>query len=209
MGKGDGWIEPGGEALLHSRESWQDRRLLVVFNLQGSEIVFILLIALVVLGPEKLPDAARRFTKTYAELKKMGSGFQSELKSAFDEPVKQMQQTASMMQNAVDPRSFDASKDTRDADVETAQPESVSEDADVETTPPEPVSEDADVETAPPEPVSEDTDVETAQPDPAEPTPVAQPFNNIAAANSSASIASRDAAKALEAQELGDGAART
>ena len=74
---------------------------------------------------------------------------------------------------------------------------------------PESVSEDADVETTPPEPVSEDTDVETAQPDPAEPTPVAQPFNNIAAANSSASIASRDAADAVAAQELGDGAART
>ena len=51
-----------------------------MFNLQGSEIIVILLIALVVLGPEKLPDAVRRFMQTYNELKKMGSGFQSEIK---------------------------------------------------------------------------------------------------------------------------------
>ena len=41
-----------------------------MFNLQGSEIVVILLLALVVLGPEKLPDAVRKFTQTYAELKR-------------------------------------------------------------------------------------------------------------------------------------------
>ncbi len=56
-----------------------------MFNLQGSEIIVILLLALVVLGPEKLPEAVRKFTQTYSELKKMSSGFQSELKSALDE----------------------------------------------------------------------------------------------------------------------------
>ena len=56
-----------------------------MFNLQGSEIIIILLLALVVLGPDKLPDAVKRFSQTYSELKKMGSGFQTELKSALDE----------------------------------------------------------------------------------------------------------------------------
>ena len=50
-----------------------------VFNLSGSEIVVILLLALVVLGPEKLPDALRRAGRTYAELKKMGNSFQTEV----------------------------------------------------------------------------------------------------------------------------------
>ena len=36
------------------------RRLESVFNLQGGELIIIGLVALVVLGPEKLPDAARR-----------------------------------------------------------------------------------------------------------------------------------------------------
>jgi sec-independent protein translocase protein TatB len=75
-----------------------------VFNLQGSEIIVILLLALVVLGPEKLPDAVRKFTQTYSELKKMSSGFQSELKSALDEPMREMRETANVVRDAADPR---------------------------------------------------------------------------------------------------------
>jgi sec-independent protein translocase protein TatB len=75
-----------------------------VFNLQGSEIVVILLLALVVLGPEKLPDAVRKFTKTYSELKKMSTGFQSELKSALDEPMREMRETANLVRDAADPK---------------------------------------------------------------------------------------------------------
>jgi len=74
-----------------------------VFNLQGSEIIVILLIALVVLGPERLPDAIRRFMQTYNELKKMGGGFQSEIKAAFDEPMREMRDTAKMVRDAADP----------------------------------------------------------------------------------------------------------
>ena len=74
-----------------------------MFNLQGSEIIVILLIALVVLGPERLPDAVRRFMQTYNELKKMGTGFQSEIKSAFDEPMREMRDTARMVRDAADP----------------------------------------------------------------------------------------------------------
>ncbi len=74
-----------------------------MFNLQGSEIIVILLLALVVLGPEKLPDAIRKFSQTYGELKKMGSGFQSELKSALDEPMREMRETADLVKQAADP----------------------------------------------------------------------------------------------------------
>lgn len=63
----------------------------------------ILLLALVVLGPDKLPDAIRKFTQTYSEFKKMSSGFQSELKSALDEPMREMRATANLMRDAVDP----------------------------------------------------------------------------------------------------------
>jgi sec-independent protein translocase protein TatB len=73
-----------------------------VFNLSGSEIIVILLLALVVLGPEKLPDAVRRAGRTYAELKRMGNSFQAEVKSALDEPLKEMQETANLMRNAAD-----------------------------------------------------------------------------------------------------------
>ncbi len=47
-----------------------------MFNIQGSELIFLLLVALVILGPEKLPDAVRKFTKAYTEFRKMANGFQ-------------------------------------------------------------------------------------------------------------------------------------
>ena len=73
-----------------------------MFNLSGSEIVVILLLALVVLGPEKLPDALKRAGRTYAELKKMGNSFQEEVKSALDEPMKEMRDTADLLRKAAD-----------------------------------------------------------------------------------------------------------
>ncbi len=96
-----------------------------MFNLQGSEIVVILLLALVVLGPEKLPEAVRKFTQTYNEIKKMSSGFQSELKSALDEPMRELRETANLVRDAADPSKLMAEADAEqrvlhDADDATA-----------------------------------------------------------------------------------------
>ena len=71
-----------------------------MFNIQGSELVFLLLIALLVLGPEKLPDAIRKFTKTYAEFKKVAGGFQGELRSVLDEPMRELRGTADAIRQA-------------------------------------------------------------------------------------------------------------
>lgn len=73
-----------------------------MFNLQGSEIVIILLLALVVLGPEKLPDAMRRMGQFYAELRKMSSGFQEEFRAAVDEPMREMRDTANTLRDSAD-----------------------------------------------------------------------------------------------------------
>lgn len=80
-------------------------RLAAVFNLQGSEMIFLVLIALLVLGPEKLPDAIRKFGRVYAEFRKMANGFQGELRSALDEPMREIQKTADMVRSAAN---FDA-----------------------------------------------------------------------------------------------------
>ena len=92
-----------------------------MFNLQGSEIVVILLLALVVLGPEKLPDAVRKFTKTYSELKKMSTGFQSELKSALDEPMREMRETANLVRDAADPKKLMAEAEAEQRVLDIAQ----------------------------------------------------------------------------------------
>lgn len=72
-----------------------------MFNLSGSEIVVILLLALIVLGPEKLPDAIRKFGRVYSEVRKISNGFQSEFKNAFDEPMRELRETAQMTRDAV------------------------------------------------------------------------------------------------------------
>lgn len=82
-----------------------------MFNFSGSEIVFLLLLALIILGPEKLPEAIRTFGKTYAEFKKVTTGFQSELKSALDEPMREMRETADMFKSAA---TFDGVADMLD-----------------------------------------------------------------------------------------------
>jgi sec-independent protein translocase protein TatB len=73
-----------------------------VFNLQGSELVIILLLALVVLGPEKLPDAMRKMGQFYGELRKMSNSFQKEFKAAVDEPMREVRDTANMLRDSAD-----------------------------------------------------------------------------------------------------------
>ncbi|KGA12953.1 MAG: hypothetical protein GM46_0100 [actinobacterium acAcidi] len=72
-----------------------------MFNLSGSEIVVILLLALIVLGPEKLPEAIRKFARVYNEVRKISNGFQSEFKTAFEEPMKELRETAQLTRDAV------------------------------------------------------------------------------------------------------------
>jgi len=73
-----------------------------VFNLQGSEIIIVLLLALVVLGPEKLPEAMRKAGKMYGELRKVSSGFQDEFRKAVQEPIDEVKSTASLLRDSVD-----------------------------------------------------------------------------------------------------------
>ncbi len=58
-----------------------------MFNVGGGEFLVILLIALIVLGPQKLPEVARQVGGMMRELRKLSTGFQDELRSAMDDPV--------------------------------------------------------------------------------------------------------------------------
>lgn len=137
-----------------------------MFNLSGSEIVFLLLLALIVLGPEKLPEAVRKFGKVYGEVKKMGSGFQSELKSALDEPMREMRETADAFKKAAK-FEFDDSyyeqmpEPEPDPDAAPAPDDAVAD---------APAPAEADAEAAP---ADEATPTESAEPvEPAEPADV-------------------------------------
>lgn len=71
-----------------------------VFNVTGGEVVIIILAALVILGPEKLPDVVRRAGRLYGELRRMSDGFQSELRSALDEPTRELRETADLAKSS-------------------------------------------------------------------------------------------------------------
>jgi Tat protein translocase TatB subunit len=58
-----------------------------MFNVGGGELMVIFLVALIFLGPHRLPNAARQVGKFMAEMRRMSSGFQSELRNALDEPL--------------------------------------------------------------------------------------------------------------------------
>ena len=60
-----------------------------MLNLGTGEVLVILVVALVVLGPDKLPGAARQAGRWLGELRRLSSGFQAELRDALQEPVDQ------------------------------------------------------------------------------------------------------------------------
>jgi sec-independent protein translocase protein TatB len=65
-----------------------------MFNFSGSEIIFLLILGLVVLGPEKLPPVLRKMGQLYGQFKKITGDAQSEFRGAFAEPLRDMQKAA-------------------------------------------------------------------------------------------------------------------
>ncbi len=55
-----------------------------MLNLGTPELLVILLVALIVLGPAKLPEAARKMAQAMSEFRRMSSGLQAELRDALD-----------------------------------------------------------------------------------------------------------------------------
>lgn len=53
-------------------------------SLGPAEILVILVVALIVLGPKKLPEAGRQVGKAIAEVRKWSQGFQDEIKNVVD-----------------------------------------------------------------------------------------------------------------------------
>jgi TatA/E family protein of Tat protein translocase len=56
-------------------------------SLGAPEILVILVVALLVLGPDRLPEAARQAGRFIAEARRLTSGFEAELRDAMHTPV--------------------------------------------------------------------------------------------------------------------------
>ena len=64
-----------------------------MFNFTGSEIVFLLVAGLVVLGPERLPGVIRSVARVYGELRRMATGLEKELRDTIGDPVGDIKST--------------------------------------------------------------------------------------------------------------------
>jgi sec-independent protein translocase protein TatB len=58
-----------------------------MFNFSPEKIFLVAIIALVVLGPHRLPQAARNLGRFMAQMRHMSSSFQDEVRGALSEPV--------------------------------------------------------------------------------------------------------------------------
>ena len=56
-------------------------------NLGGGEILVILLVGLLVLGPQRLPTVGRQVGRIVTEIRRVSSGFQEEFRAALDNPL--------------------------------------------------------------------------------------------------------------------------
>lgn len=59
-----------------------------MLNVGTPELLVILVVALIVLGPTRLPDVARQIGKAIGEIRRLGAGFQAEMNDAMTEPVR-------------------------------------------------------------------------------------------------------------------------
>lgn len=64
-----------------------------MFNLSGSEVVFLLIAGLVVLGPERLPGVIRKVGQIYGDLRRATQGFEKDFKDTFKEPLDEITNT--------------------------------------------------------------------------------------------------------------------
>jgi Tat protein translocase TatB subunit len=115
-----------------------------MLNVGGPEVVVIALVALVVLGPERLPDAVRQVGRVLGEIKKVTTGFEREMRSALsdldDDTIEAEARRRGMAvtdaESAADPSASDTSSDDPSAGepastehVPVTEPEALEDDA--------------------------------------------------------------------------------
>jgi sec-independent protein translocase protein TatB len=76
-----------------------------MFNVGTGELVLIMVLALIVLGPDKLPTAARQAGRYLAEFRRISNGFQQEFRDAVDsamiDPVREGADTFSSLTSSL------------------------------------------------------------------------------------------------------------
>ena len=102
--------------------------LTLMLNVGPGELIAISMVALIVLGPQRLPEALRQVGRFMGEIRKMSTGFQDEIRNAFDDAeVAQSPGSTKTSPAAATAKPIDATasdtpeRDTPEADM-TAEP---------------------------------------------------------------------------------------
>ncbi len=66
-----------------------------MFNVGPEKLILLLMLALVVLGPQQLPEAARAAGKAIARLRQLSNALRAEMRGVLDEPIKTVSQAVS------------------------------------------------------------------------------------------------------------------
>jgi Tat protein translocase TatB subunit len=99
-------------------------------SIGAPEILVILVLALLVLGPERLPQAARTAGKWLGEARKLTSSLQAEVQTVVDEVMQPVQSTAAAAGAAYATTTSSPSYVTDESQATTAEPYDVSESVD-------------------------------------------------------------------------------
>ncbi|MEZ5244299.1 MAG: Sec-independent protein translocase protein TatB [Acidimicrobiales bacterium] len=100
-------------------------------NIGGLEVLFVMVVALIVLGPTKLPEAARQAGRFINEARRISAGFQREFREAVQDPIIEAEaRVRGSIANATKAVSepFDEMNKTFSAPVEPSEPEAASSD---------------------------------------------------------------------------------
>lgn len=101
-----------------------------MFNVGGMELLVIGVLALIVLGPDKLPKAIRQIGQVVGELRRISSGFQTDLRGALEEAEREADAAQRAANRAApDPATPNPAAATAAAHAELAAAEAALEDA--------------------------------------------------------------------------------
>jgi len=103
-------------------------------NLGSGELLVIFFVALLVLGPNKLPDAARQVGRAVNEIRRVSGGFQREMREAMQEPMRAAEQAKADMLDPFKQAATDAMKTPVD-DADPPLPSTSDGDADSDDPP--------------------------------------------------------------------------
>ena len=60
-----------------------------MFNIGGGELLIIILVIVIFIGPSKLPEVANTLGRLTATIRRFNQSFQDEIRNSFDDPIEE------------------------------------------------------------------------------------------------------------------------